>query len=67
AYVEARPDLMDKIESLILAKHSIKRGPQAQAIAPAEPNGDAEKAAKRAPAQNGQAKPEAKPEAKPAN
>jgi recombination protein RecA len=43
AFLEQRPDVMDKIESLILAKHGIKRGP-APSVA-TQPNGVDEKAA----------------------
>jgi recombination protein RecA len=58
-YIEQHPEVMDKIEALILAHHGIKRGPAANSTAtPAlQPNGVDEKAAHKKPA----------PSAKPAN
>jgi recombination protein RecA len=44
AFLEQRPDVMDKIETLILAKHSIKRGPASPPVT-TQPNGVDEKAA----------------------
>ena len=50
AYLDAHPDLLDKLEALILVKHGIKRGPgggvQANGVSPAE--GGDEKAKTRA-------------------
>jgi recombination protein RecA len=58
-YIEQHPEVMDKIEALILAHHGIKRGPVANSTAtPAvQPNGVDEKAAHKKPV----------PSAKPAN
>jgi recombination protein RecA len=58
-YIEQHPEVMDKIEALILAHHGIKRGPAANSTAaPAlQSNGVDEKAAHKKPA----------PSAKPAN
>jgi recombination protein RecA len=51
-YLEAHPDLMEKLEQMILAKHGIKRGPalglQAPANGTAAANPDAEEKPKRA-------------------
>jgi recombination protein RecA len=44
AYLEQRLDVMDRIETLILAKHGIKRGPTSPS-ATTQPNGVDEKAA----------------------
>ena len=47
-YLEQHPDVMNKVEALVLAKHSIKRGGVAAApAAPAATNGAAETAASR--------------------
>jgi recombination protein RecA len=51
-YIEQHPEVMDKIEALILAHHGIKRGPAANSGAnPAlQPNGVDERAAHKKPA-----------------
>jgi recombination protein RecA len=53
AYLEQHPEMMDKVEAMVLVKHGIKR--QAAAVAPVQPNGAPapdEKTAKKAVAPN---------------
>jgi recombination protein RecA len=42
-YLEQHPDVMDKVEAMILQKHGIKRGPPVPAAQVAQPNGVEEK------------------------
>ena len=64
-YLEQHPELIDKLEALILAKHGIKRGGPAAATNGAAHPDESEGIARQAPEEKAGGK--ARPAAKPAN